>query len=105
MKPFSFSSEEGMTLICRILQCLWPYTPRDHQLETVAKALDGIDVLTILPTGAGKTAILIMFILVLNHIKENPDKFNQRICTLFPTNPIIIVVYPTNCLEEEQVCA
>ena len=100
---FSFSSEEGMALICRILRGLWSYTPRDHQLEVVAKVLDGTDVLTILPTGAGKTGILIMFLLVLKHMKENPGEFEQ-LSARFPTNPIILVVYPTNCLEEEQVC-
>ena len=101
---FSFSSEEGIILIRRILRGLWSCTPRDHQLEAVAKALDGTDVLTILPTGAGKTAIVIMFMLVLKHMKENLGEFEQ-LSAQFPADPIIIVVYPTNCLEEEQVCA
>ena len=100
---FSFSSGEGMSLVRRVLQDLRSHTPRDHQLEAVTKALDGTDVLAILPTGAGKTAIITMFVLVLSHMKENPGEYAQH-SARFPTDPIAIVVYPTNCLEEEQVC-
>ena len=99
---FSFSSEEGVALVCQLLRDLWSHKPRDHQLEAVTKALDGTDVLVLLPTGAGKTAILTMFMLILNHLKRNPDEFPQH-SARFPTNPIMIAVYPTNCLEEEQV--
>lgn len=98
----SFSSEEGTALTYQLLQDLWPHTPRDYQLEVVAKVLDSTDVLAILPTGAGKTAILIMVMLVLNHMKENWEKFEHH-SARFPSNPIMVVVYPTNCLEEEQV--
>ena len=69
----------------------------------MTEALDGNDVLVLLPTGAGKTAILTMFMFVLNHLKGNPDEFSQP-SARFPTDPIMIVVYPTNCLEEAQVC-
>ena len=100
---FAFSSEVGRGLVCQLLRDLWPRTPRDHQLEAVTKALDGTDVLAILPTGAGKTAILIMFMLVLTHMKTNLDEYAQH-SARFPDDPIMVVVYPTNCLEEEQVC-
>lgn len=97
-----FSSETGKGFLYEILQDLWSHTPRDYQIEAVAKLLDGIDVLAILPTGAGKTAILVMFILILDQIRLNPQRFpsNRR---RFPVEPIAVVVYPTNCLEEEQV--
>jgi ATP-dependent helicase YprA (DUF1998 family) len=99
---FLFSSEEGKSLVSRLLLNLWPFTPHDHQLEAVTKALDGTDVLAILPTGAGKTAILVMFMLILKHMKENSGEFGQH-TTRISNDPIMIVVYPTNCLEEEQV--
>jgi len=99
---FSFSSSAGEELIREALQDLWSHAPRDHQIEAVAKLLDGTDVLAILPTGAGKTAILIMFMLVLDHMRLNPGRYPQH-CRQFPEDPIIVVVYPTNCLEEEQV--
>ena len=99
---FSFSSEAGEELIREILRDRWPHTPRDYQIEAVAKLLDGTDVLAILPTGAGKTAILTMFMLVLDHMRLNPGYFPSR-HRQFPDEPIVVVVYPTNCLEEEQV--
>jgi len=102
MDSFSFSSEVGKNLIRRSLQGLWPHTPHDHQLEAVTKALDGTDVLAILPTGAGKTAILIIFMLVVIYMKEHPDVHAEH-SARFPDDPIMVVVYPTNCLEEEQV--
>ncbi|KAF9645276.1 P-loop containing nucleoside triphosphate hydrolase protein [Thelephora ganbajun] len=101
---FSFSSEEGTVLVRQVLQDLWPHTPRDYQLEAVTKALDGTDILVILPTGAGKTAILTMFMVILNHMKENPGEYLEH-STRFPADPIMVVVYPTNCLEEEQAVA
>ena len=59
-------------------------------------------VLAILPTDAGKTVILTMFMLVLDHMRLNPGYFPSR-RRQFPDEPIVVVVYPTNCLEEEQV--
>ena len=103
MNISSFSSKVGKDLVCEFLRNLWPHTPRDYQLEAVTKALDCIDVLAILPTGAGKTAILTMFMLVLTHMKAHPDNY-ARHSMRFPDDPIMVVVYPTNCLEEEQVC-
>ena len=100
--PFSFSSGVGEELIREALQGPWSHTPRDYQIEAVAKLLDGSDVLAILPTGAGKTAILMMFMLVLDHMRLNPERLPSH-CRHFPEEPIVVVVYPTNCLEEEQV--
>lgn len=99
---FSFSSETGQELIHEVLRDLWPHVPRDHQIEAVAKLLDGIDVLAILPTGAGKTAILTMFVLVVDYLKCNPGQFPSN-CREFPADPIVVAVYPTNSLEEDQV--
>ena len=100
---FSFSLEMGQELIHEVLQDLWPHMLRDHQIEAVAKVLDGIDVLAILPTGAGKTAVLTMFVLVVDYLKCNPGQFPSN-CRGFPADPIVVAVYPTNSLEEDQVC-
>ena len=66
------------------------------------KLLDGVDVLAILPTHAGRTAILMMFAFILDHVKLNPERFPLS-CGQFPEEPIAVVAYPTNCLEEEQL--
>ena len=75
---FSFSSEEGVALVHQLLQDPWSHKLHDHQLKAVTKALDGTDVLVLLPTGVGKTAILTMFMLILNHLKRNLDEFPQH---------------------------
>ena len=98
---FSFSSEAGEELIRETLWDHWPHTPRDYQIEAVVKLLDGTDVLAILPTSAGKTATLTMFMLVLDHMRLNLEYFPSW-RRQFP-DELIVVVYPTNCLEEEQV--
>ena len=72
---FLFSSETGKELVCEILRDLWPHTPRDYQIEAVAKLLDGINVLAILPTSASKTTILVMLMLLLDHIQLSPQRF------------------------------
>jgi len=67
------------------------------------KALNGADDLGILPTGTGKTAAPTTLMLVLIRVKLNPEDFALH-CGQFPHDPIAIVVYPTNRLEEERVC-
>ena len=67
----------------------------------MTKVLDGTDVIMLLPTGAGKTAILVSFTFVLNRLKQNPGEFSVHI-PQFPAYPIMTVVYPTNCLDEQQ---
>ena len=74
-KRFSFSSEAGEKLIRDVLRDPWPHEQWDYQIEAVAKLLDSIDILAILPTGVGKTAILMMFMLILDHMKKNPEHF------------------------------
>ena len=97
---FSFSSDAREKLVREVLQDLWLHTPRDHQIEAVGRLLDGVDVLTILPTGAGKTAILTMFMVILDQMELNPGHFPSHF-RRFPEEPIIVVVCPTNCLEEQ----
>ena len=87
-----------------VLRGVWSHTPREHQIEAGVKPLDGIDVLAILPTGAGNTAILMMFMLILNYVKSNPYVLCRIADGFRIQEPIIDVVYPTNCLEGEQVC-
>ena len=90
---FSFSSGAGLELIEEVLRDLWSHTPRDYQIEAVAKLLDGVDVLAILPTGAGKTAILTMFMLILDYMRLNPGCFPSH-HRRFPEEPIAVIVYP-----------
>lgn len=63
--------------------------------------LDGKDLVAILPTGAGKTGYFTMFMLVLVELSLNPSLCSPPVSV--PRDPCMIVVYPTNGLEEEQV--
>ena len=91
---FSLSSEAGKELIREHFRDLWPRTPQDYRIVAAAKSVNGIDVLAILPTGAGETAILTTFVLILDHMRLNPERF--------PEEPIV-AIYSTNCIKEEQV--
>ena len=61
---FSFSSGVGRNSYGKFFETSGPHVPRDYQIEAAAKLLDGINVLAVLPTGAGKTAILTMFMVI-----------------------------------------
>ena len=81
--------------------------PPDYQVEAVARRVVGeLDVLALLPTGAGQTVIFVMAVHVL--IKMNADPTWSRsystISVWVPDNPATIaILYPTNTLAEEQV--
>ncbi|EGN93673.1 hypothetical protein SERLA73DRAFT_63935, partial [Serpula lacrymans var. lacrymans S7.3] len=95
-----FSTPEGTSLVQHILAPLLSFQPHDYQIEGVCKSLDGVDLLAIIPTGGGKTAYLFMYMLILQALASNPT-----LCTPqrhVPANPAMVVVFPTNRLEEEM---
>jgi len=99
--PFIFSSSEGYALCRSILRPLLPYDPHDYQLEGICNALDGVDVLAILPTGSGKTGFLSMFLLVVRALVNDPSLCPRA--RKFPKNPAILVICPTNYIEHQIV--
>ncbi|KAJ2998525.1 hypothetical protein NUW54_g7020 [Trametes sanguinea] len=98
---FVFCSSEGQELVRKTVSSALPYVPHDHQVNGVCKLLDGLDMVAVLPTGAGKTTYYVMYILVLRALAANPS-----LCVppykCFTLDPCLIMVYPTNGLEEEQ---
>jgi hypothetical protein len=56
---FVFHSDSGFYLVRQMLQLLLPYESHDYQIEGVTKALEGIDLLAVLPTVQGKVAYLL----------------------------------------------
>ncbi len=98
---FVFSSVAGYTLLRHTLRDRIPYCPHDYQLEGVCQLLDGNDLIAVLATGSGKTAYYLLYILMLVALSSD-----SSLCTpsfRVPTDPCIVIVYPTNGLEEEQV--
>ncbi|KAI1781900.1 P-loop containing nucleoside triphosphate hydrolase protein, partial [Ganoderma leucocontextum] len=97
---FLFSSPTGFRLVRETLAKHITYEPHDWQLEGVCKMLDGRDLVALLPTGAGKTGYFTMYMLMLVELSRNPSLCIPVVSV--PRDPCMIVVYPTNGLEEEQ---
>lgn len=98
---FKFSSEAGHQLARDILTPLLPYEPHSYQIEGVCEVLDGLDLLAIIPTGAGKTGYFSMYMLILITISKDPNICSPK--KHVPADPAMVIIYPTNSLEEEQV--
>ncbi|KAI0361859.1 P-loop containing nucleoside triphosphate hydrolase protein [Trametes cingulata] len=98
---FIFSSPEGHELCREIISGELGYSPHDYQLEGVCRALDGLDLLAITPTGSGKTGFLIMYFIVIRAVMKKPE-----LCVNppphFRKDPVIVVVCPTLALEEDM---
>ncbi|KAJ7194175.1 hypothetical protein GGX14DRAFT_404806 [Mycena pura] len=98
---FTFSSPEGFTLVRKILLSALPtFEPHSYQMEGVCKVLDKIDLVAFTPTGSGKTGFLFLTILVMIAITADPS-----LCptVTFPKDPVIVVVCPTNSIEQQMV--
>ncbi|KAJ7200295.1 hypothetical protein GGX14DRAFT_400644 [Mycena pura] len=99
---FTFSSPEGFTLVRKILLSALPtFEPHSYQMEGVCKVLDKIYLVAVTPTGsqAGKTGFLFLTILVMIAIAADPS-----LCptVTFPKDPAIVVVCPTNSIEQQM---
>ncbi|KAF7369594.1 ATP-dependent DNA helicase Q1 [Mycena venus] len=87
---FKFHSPQGFTLVRKILLDALPhFEPHDYQT-------DGISVT---PTGSGKTGFLFLTIIVMIAIANIPS-----LCPTvkFPKDPVIVVVCPTNSIEQQM---
>jgi len=101
---FEFSTSEGHQLTRSVLRPLLLYDPHDDQLEGVCKMADGIDLMALTRTGLGKTGYFTMHMLFLIALSKDPSivapfKLKRKV----PTNPAMVVVFPTNGVEEEMV--
>ncbi|KAI1787621.1 P-loop containing nucleoside triphosphate hydrolase protein, partial [Ganoderma leucocontextum] len=98
---YKFNTPSGHTLLTTIARKRIPFTPHDYQLEGVSRLLDGSDLVGVLATGSGKTGFYLIYILTLLELSEDPS-LCQPPYKPIPKDPCIVVVYPTNGLEEEQ---
>lgn len=98
---FKFYSDTGFQLVRTILLGVLPSFELHHyQMDGICKVLDGIDLVAVTPTGSGKMAYLFLSILVMIAISKTPS-----LCPAvkFPKDPLIIVVCPTNSIEQQMV--
>ncbi|KAJ6627941.1 P-loop containing nucleoside triphosphate hydrolase protein, partial [Mycena sp. CBHHK59/15] len=90
----------GFTLVRSILLEVLPaFQPHDYQMDGICKVLDGIDLVAVTPTGSGKTGYLFLSILVMIAIANTPSLCPS---VKFPKDPAIIVVCPTNSIEQQM---
>ncbi|KAJ7582026.1 hypothetical protein C8J56DRAFT_1100288 [Mycena floridula] len=95
-EAFSSRSDAGKALCHQILQPVLKCTPHDYQIDGITAALDGISLFAILPTGAGKTGLFYMYMIVVRKLVEN-----SALCPgkKFPKNPVLLAICPTTYIE------
>jgi ATP-dependent helicase YprA (DUF1998 family) len=101
VNSFTFSTPEGFALVRKILLAALPtFEPHTYQMEGICKVLDKVDLVAVTPTGSGKTGFLFLSIIVMIAIAGNPS-----LCptVAFPKDPAIVVVCPTNSIEQQMV--
>ncbi|KAJ6559822.1 P-loop containing nucleoside triphosphate hydrolase protein, partial [Mycena capillaripes] len=82
-----------------LLDALPSFEPHHYQLDGICKVLDGIDLVAVTPTGSGKTGYLFLTILVMMAIAKAPSLCPD---VKFPADPAIVVVCPTNSIEQQM---
>ena len=95
------SNPEGLQLARELIRPQLPHDLHDYVLEGVCKAVDGIHVLAVAPTGGGKTGYFYGYILLLKALEKMSPRAQLK--RKFPRNPAIVIVFPTKGLEEEMV--
>ena len=99
---YVFSSNEGWKLAHYVLRPQLPYDPHDAQLEGICKAIDGVDIMVLTATGSGKTEYFTMYMLLMWSLAVSPELIGPTKKTV-PQNPAIVIVFPTNGVEEGMV--
>ncbi|KAJ3483480.1 hypothetical protein NLJ89_g12060 [Agrocybe chaxingu] len=100
-EPAGLSSPEGLQLARELLRPKLPHDIHDYILEGICKAIDGAHILCITKTGGGKTGYFYGYILLLKAL-EKMDPPCALLKSRHPTNPAMVIVFPTKGLEEEM---
>jgi len=93
----------GRTLVTDILAKSqpWPIQLHDYQLEGIRHALDGVDIVATMATGAGKTGFYCFLMLVIHAISQDPNIALNGMT--FPRNPCMLLISPTKALQQDMV--
>jgi hypothetical protein len=102
ISDYQFSTTEGLSLVRKVLRPLLLYNPHDDQLEGICKMIDGINLMALMRTGSRKTGYFIMYMLLLLALSKDPSIVAPAKKSM-PKNPLMILVFPTNRVEEEMV--
>jgi superfamily II DNA or RNA helicase len=93
---------EGHALARAILRPQLPYDPHDYQILGICKAVDGNNVLGIIPTGGGKTGFIGLYMKLLLAMRSDDRIHLERRASL-PEKPVMVVVVPTKGLGQQMV--
>lgn len=98
-----YNTVAGRTLVTDILAKSQPspIQPHDYQLEGICYALDGVDVVATMATGAGKTGFYCFLMLVIRTISQDPNIALNGMT--FPRNPCMLLISPTKALQQDMV--
>src|SRR5882762_2390282 len=99
-----FSNPEGHNIAHKVLRPQLPYDPHDAQLEGICQAVDRVDIMVLTPTGSGKTGYFTMYMLFMSSLAANSELIKPWKNKKVPSNPVMVIVLPTNGVEEEMVC-
>ncbi|KAH9910556.1 P-loop containing nucleoside triphosphate hydrolase protein [Epithele typhae] len=99
---FAFNSTAGRALCRQIISARFGYDPHDYQLDGVTRALDGLDILAITPTGSGKTGFLTMYLVVMQAVMEQPLLLPSPPSRHFQHRAAMVVVCPTIALQVDM---
>ena len=70
---------------------------------SICKAVDSIDIMVLTPTGSRKTGYLTMYMLLMISLASNPKLVAPSMKKVHQ-NPVMVLVFLTNGVEEEMVC-
>ncbi|KAJ6591961.1 P-loop containing nucleoside triphosphate hydrolase protein [Mycena sp. CBHHK59/15] len=82
-----------------LLTALPTFEPHHYQMDSICKVVDGVDLVAGTPTGSGKTGYLFLSIIVMIAIARTPSLCPSA---KFPVDPAIVVVCPTNSIEQQM---
>lgn len=90
VKWTSIAGHEKIRSIIKEVIPQWTDGPRDFQVGSWARTLESIDQLAIIYTGAGKTTLFYVPVLIMQYMNKNPDKKFAP----FPRAPVALVIVP-----------
>jgi hypothetical protein len=96
------NTAKGRALACTALQPQLPYDTHNYQLLGICKAVDGKNVIALIPTGGGKTGFIGLYMRLLLSMQGN-ERFDRSRRDLIPLRPVVVVVVPTKGLGQEMV--
>ena len=101
---FKLNSQDGAQLCRKIARPQLGFDPHSYSLDVATTVMDGINALVTSKCGSGKTGILALLAICIARFGEENSLLPANCRKDFVSNPIILVVCPTDSLEVDLVC-